>query len=161
MALHAKSKVDIREPQDAGGTRALLRQAINELRYLERHDHVIVLGDFNSHYAAREILSWHGFYALSGMFRPFDHPSARTRRNTEHAPLFVIEPRNRAQSTIRLADSGSSGPQIVDFIAVDRQTSERVQSQVLVQIAGTSVWNANDARPAVGDHLPVQGELRL
>jgi hypothetical protein len=160
IGLHAKSKIDIRDPSDGGASRALLRHAINQLRFFAA-DHVVILGDFNSHFGAREMLSWHGFYALSGEAQPLREAAALTRRGFDHPPLHVVRPANGGLSTMKLKDSGVNMPNIIDFITVDAKTHANATSQILTTVSGTSVWDAATEKPTPSDHLPVEGEIAI
>ncbi|MBK6532928.1 MAG: hypothetical protein IPF99_26060 [Deltaproteobacteria bacterium] len=62
--LRAEGKGEMESEADRGGSRALLRHAINARRW--QAEHRVVLGDFQqSLHNHREIFSWHCFYALS------------------------------------------------------------------------------------------------
>ncbi|WP_437718154.1 hypothetical protein WMF45_18125 [Sorangium sp. So ce448] len=159
IGLHAKSQSDMKVAEDRGGSRALLRHAINEIPW--RCDHTIVLGDWNCEWSAPEMQSWHCFYALREGFSPFDEPSFAQRRGFEHPPLYVVQPRNVAMGTYRFRDSGIVQAKTIDFIAVDKGSYSGTRSQILTTVATTPVWNAALAAPSVSDHMPVEGHLRV
>lgn len=159
VGLHAKSLVNMKEAEDRGGSRALLRHAINEIPW--RGDHTIVLGDWNCHWSAQEIQSWHCLYALRDGFAPLDEPSLVQRRGFDHPPLYVVEPRNVAQGTFRFRDSGTNHAKTIDFIAVDKGSHRGTRSAILTTVAAESIWNRVLAAPSVSDHLPVEGVLRV
>ncbi len=155
--LHAKSKGDMQSEADRGGSRALLRHAINARRW--QAEHRVVLGDFNSHYNHREIFSWHCFYALSSPHLALDH---QKRRDEDHPPLHVIAPDNaQTTSTFVHPDSGSSSPQVIDFIAVDERSVPGAKSTILAEVAAKGVRNQTTNRPNVSDHLPVEGSIEI
>ena len=57
VGLHAKSILDMKLPEDRGGSRALLRHAINVNARDSHVDHTVILGDWNSDCEDREITS--------------------------------------------------------------------------------------------------------
>ncbi|MDO9019908.1 MAG: hypothetical protein Q8S73_01875 [Deltaproteobacteria bacterium] len=159
VGLHAKSKVDMQDLADRGGSRALLRQAINEHRLQRRADHLVVLGDFNSAIDDREIRSWHCFYALGRRDRPLGFES---RRGVPHPPLYVVRPRNEDdQGTFKYPDSGVDQRPIVDFMVVDEGTREQTSTRILTEISGRPVWDPAGLLPALSDHQPVDGLIEI
>lgn len=160
VGLHAKSKVGMHRPEDQGGSRALLRHEINQLRLT--CDHKVILGDFNSPFDAREVQSWHCFYALSGSSRPLSTEGAARRRGIDHPPLYVVRPRNAdALGTFVHSDSGSAQDLIVDFIAVDEATRAGSSSEILTTVSAKSIWDPAKQRPGLSDHLPVEGTVHI
>jgi endonuclease/exonuclease/phosphatase family metal-dependent hydrolase len=160
VGLHAKSQVNMKEAEDRGGSRALLRHAINEISL--HCDHTIVLGDWNCHWSARETQSWHCFYALHEGFSPLSGPSFTQRRGFDHPPLYVVEPRNVSMGTFQFNDSGTNHAKTIDFIAVDKDSRfNNARSEILTTVAATSVWDPGLAAPSVSDHLPVEGHLQV
>ncbi len=157
VGLHAKSQGDMKDAEDRGGSRALLRHAINEIPW--RCDHTVVLGDWNCLLSAKETQSWHCFYALREGFSPLDKPSLAERRGFGHPPLYVVEPRNVAMGTFRFKDSGTDHAKTIDFIAVDRGSYSSSRSEILTTVATEPVWDSVLAVPSVSDHLPVEGHL--
>src|SRR5262249_25055915 len=128
VGLHAQSKVKMGAPQDQGGSRALLRHAIHQLRL--KCDHTVILGDFNSSLLSREIQSWHGFYALSTHKR-VETSSSATRRGFDHRPLYVVRPSNEPTGTFVYEDTGGIDPCVLDFIAVDEATRSGSRSEIM------------------------------
>lgn len=159
VGLHAKSQVNMKEAEDRGGSRALLRHALNEIPW--RCDCTIVLGDWNCLWSAQETQSWHCFYALREGFLPLDEPCLAQRRGFDHTPLYVVEPRNAAMGTFRFRDSGTNHAKTIDFIAVDKGIHSGARSEILTTVAAASVWNSALATPSVSDHLPVEGHLQV
>jgi endonuclease/exonuclease/phosphatase family metal-dependent hydrolase len=159
IGLHAKSQVDMKVAEDRGGSRALLRHAINEIPW--RRDHTIVLGDWNCLLSAHEIQSWHCFYALREGFSPLDEPSLAQRRGFDHPPLYVVEPRNVAMGTFRFRDSGTDHAKTIDFIAVDKGSHSRARPEILTTVASEPIWDPVLAAPTASDHLPVEGHLQV
>lgn len=159
VGLHAKSQVDMKEAEDRGGSRALLRHAINEIPW--RCDHTVVLGDWNGLLSAREMQSWHCFYALREGFLPFDGSSLVQRRGFDHPPLYIVEPRNVAMGTFRFRDSGTNHAKTIDFIAVDKGSYNGSRSEILTTVAAEPIWDSVLAAPTASDHLPVEGHLQV
>lgn len=160
VGLHALSQVDMHKAEDQGGSRALLRHAINELRL--NCDHIVVLGDFNSSLNAREITSWHCFYVLNGAFKPHLAPSRAQRRGLDHPALYSVLPSNApAMGTLHHEDTGGYEKQTVDFIAVDKGIHEAARSQILTMVSAQSIWDSRNESPTLGDHLPVEGTVSI
>jgi exonuclease III len=161
VGLHAKSKVDMHEPQDHGGSRALLRHALNELRLA--CEKMVILGDFNSDLTAHEIRSWHCFYALAGNERPRPGSSMQQRRRFEHRPFYVVRPKNYDRlGTLRLDESSGARFHTVDFIAVDDEAVRSgAHSEILTTVSTDSVWDPEKEGPTLSDHLPVEGMIHL
>jgi endonuclease/exonuclease/phosphatase family metal-dependent hydrolase len=142
---------------DRGGCRALLRHAINGLRW--KADHMVILGDFNSRSADPEVGSWHCFYALGSQEYPLDHAD---RRGEAHPPLYVVPPSNPVgMGTYFYEDSGRRGFQTIDFIAVDAGTKASAKSTILTAVAAKSVADTATNRPNLSDHLPVDGSVEI
>jgi endonuclease/exonuclease/phosphatase family metal-dependent hydrolase len=157
VGLHAQSKADMQKAEDQGGSRALLRQAINAI--LQRGptcDHTVILGDFNSPIASQEMQSWNCFYVLSEN-RPRRGPSYAHRRGLRHAPLYAVSPQNRLTGTYSLDDSAGTANPTIDFIAVDEGTLHGASSRILTEVATKTVWDFDEERPSLSDHLPVEG----
>lgn len=159
IGLHAASKVNMQHKEDQAGSRALLRHAINELKWTT--DHTVILGDWNSHIEAREITSWHCFYALSPKQRALLQPGLAQRRGVDHKPYYLVVPQNHAvQGTYDFTDTGGAGPVTLDFIAVDEATRGMATSSILTALAATPVAS-NTGAPSLSDHLPVEGTIQL
>ncbi|MFO0628900.1 MAG: hypothetical protein U0325_25215 [Polyangiales bacterium] len=157
IGLHAKSAVDMQKAEDKGGSRALLRHAINA-RPIPA-DHTVILGDWNSDCEAREITSWHCFYALHPRARPLLGDSRQNRCGCAHPPFFVVMPSNNSSlGTYAFGDSGESSSPTIDFIAVDEGTRQLMRAEILTKVAASSVASP-DGAPNVSDHLPVEGTL--
>lgn len=159
VGLHAKSVVDMQKAEDKGGSRALLRHAINA-RPIPA-DHTVILGDWNSDCEAREITSWHCFYALYPRARPLQGNSRKDRRGTAHMPYYVVKPEtNGPLGTYTFEDSGVWSTTTIDFIAVDAGTREVMRSAILTLVAMSPVASPEGV-PNLSDHLPVEGTLTL
>jgi hypothetical protein len=157
IGLHAQSKGNMQQPQDHGGSRALLRHAINAiLQRKPRCDHTVILGDFNSPIASQEMQSWNCFYVLSEN-RPRKGPSFARRRGLDHAPLYAVSPRNKPTGTYVYDDSSGTTSPVLDFIAVDEGALGGASSRILTEVATKTVWDFEDERPNLSDHLPVEG----
>lgn len=158
VGVHAKSKVDMPLPQDHGGARALLRHAIHALEL--EYEHLIVLGDFNSPFDSPEIQSWYGFYALSSN-KPLKETKYERRRGFAHAPLHVVQPRNKLMGTYAHRDAGVRANLIIDFVAVDEATYPGARAEILTTVAGQTVWDRAEECPSLSDHLPVEGTITV
>jgi hypothetical protein len=162
IGLHAKSKIDMRHPEDHGAFRALLRHAINELRFA--CDYQVVLGDFNSAIDSHEIRSPHCFYALAGPDIYWGNTSLTSRRGVPHVPFYTVMPANSVDGnmgTFVLKDYGTRRMPIVDFIAVDDATRAGANSNILTTMLGKSLWDLTKMQPALSDHLPVEGSVDI
>jgi endonuclease/exonuclease/phosphatase family metal-dependent hydrolase len=155
VGVHAKSKQGMQDAADRGGSRALLRHAIHNLRL--GCDHLVILGDFNSAITSREVRSWHGFYAISDKNQQITAPWAARRRGFPHPPLYVVRPMNEPMGTFVHSDTGGVDRVTVDFIAVDEATRSGASSKILTEVAASPVWDSVDERPSLSDHLPVEG----
>jgi endonuclease/exonuclease/phosphatase family metal-dependent hydrolase len=159
VGLHAKAVVDMPEDEDRGGSRALLRHAINERRLVV--DHFVLLGDWNSELTSREISSWHCFYALNRNTKKLMKPKQGDRRGREHPPYYVVHPGgNDSLGTFAFCDSGEDSRKTIDFIAADEGSYQRIRSAILTSVASASVATP-EGEPSVSDHLPVEGILVL
>ncbi len=160
VGLHALSKLTMHAPEDHGGSRGLLRHAINGLRL--SCDHTVLLGDFNSALGAREITSWHCFYILSGTHKPQSAPILSQRRGVDHPALYAVRPDNAdSMGTFRVKDSGANDHPTIDFIATDKGLHETARSKILTTVSAQSIWNAAEDRPIHSDHLPVEGTVNI
>ena len=151
--------MDRKLPEDRGGSRALLRHAINVNARDSHVDHTVILGDWNSDCEDREITSWHCFYALHPRARPLQGDSRQDRRGTAHMPYYVVMPsKNSSLGTYAFGDTGASDSPRIDFIAVDEGTRQLMRSEVLTEVAASPVASL-DGAPSLSDHLPVEGTL--
>lgn len=151
----------MQKAEDQGGSRALLRHAINARPQTITADHTVILGDWNSEYDAREITSWHCFYALHPRATPLSAGTLQYRRGYPHPPFYVVMPGNGGWlGTFAFKDSGASSRKTIDFIAVDGHTREVMQSEILTSVASKPVASDDGTpMPEVSQHLPVEGTL--
>lgn len=157
VGVHAKAKVDMPAPQDHGGSRALLRHAINHLPWAT--DPKIILGDFNSALEDVEMSSWHCFYALH------DHQiglgDAR-RRGIDHVALRVVSPRNSGTiGTFVHKTSGSHAYKTIDYFVVDARLRTGAEASILPSLEGEPLLQLETNKITISDHLPVEGAVHL
>jgi hypothetical protein len=157
VGVHAKSKIDMHSAQEHGGSRALLRHAIDGLPW-PRED-TIIMGDFNSDIRDVEMSSWHCFYALNsndlGLKR-------MRRRGMGHEPLRMVAPRNGGDIGSHFyATSGGGSYKTLDYFIVSEGLRASAEAVILPSLMDTELLQLENSQITIGDHLPVEGMVHL